>query len=61
VNVWIAGGTAMRTTILAACAAMVAAVGLMAAPVPARAECHMEKQCRWVNFKKTCVWVKVCR
>ena len=34
-----------------------------AAPVPAAAEpanCHMEKQCKWVNFKKICVWTKVC-
>ena len=23
--------------------------------------CHMEQQCRWENFQKHCVWVKVCR
>ena len=23
--------------------------------------CRMEQQCRWDNFKKTCIWVKVCR
>jgi Spy/CpxP family protein refolding chaperone len=23
--------------------------------------CHMEQQCHWENFKKICVWVKVCR
>jgi hypothetical protein len=23
--------------------------------------CHMEQQCHWQNFKKICVWVKVCR
>jgi Spy/CpxP family protein refolding chaperone len=23
--------------------------------------CHMEQQCHWENFKKVCVWVKVCR
>lgn len=23
--------------------------------------CTMEKQCRWENFKKICVYVKVCR
>jgi hypothetical protein len=23
--------------------------------------CHMEQQCHWENFKKTCTWVKVCR
>jgi hypothetical protein len=25
------------------------------------ANCRMEKQCRWKNFKKYCVLVKVCR
>ena len=23
--------------------------------------CHMEQQCHWENYKKVCVWVKVCR
>jgi hypothetical protein len=23
--------------------------------------CRMEQQCKWVNFKKICTWVKVCR
>jgi hypothetical protein len=23
--------------------------------------CRMEQQCHWENFKKVCVWVKVCR
>ena len=23
--------------------------------------CTMEKQCRWENFKKICVYVRVCR
>ncbi len=23
--------------------------------------CHLEQQCHWVNFKKICTWVKVCR
>jgi hypothetical protein len=23
--------------------------------------CHLEQQCKWKNFKKICVWVKVCR
>jgi len=23
--------------------------------------CRMEQQCHWENFKKICVWVKVCR
>jgi hypothetical protein len=29
--------------------------------VPALAkECRMEQQCHWKNFKKYCVWVRVC-
>lgn len=24
-------------------------------------ECRMEQQCHWKDFKKICVWVKVCR
>jgi len=23
--------------------------------------CRMEQQCHWKDFKKVCVWVKVCR
>jgi hypothetical protein len=23
--------------------------------------CHVEQQCHWENFKKVCVYVKVCR
>ena len=23
--------------------------------------CRMEQQCHWENFKKICIWVKVCR
>lgn len=23
--------------------------------------CRMEQQCRWENFRKICVYVKVCR
>jgi len=23
--------------------------------------CRMEQQCHWQDFKKICVWVKVCR
>jgi hypothetical protein len=33
-----------------------------AAPASSKGQtCHMEQQCHWVNFKKVCVWVKVCR
>ncbi len=30
-------------------------------PAAAEKRCRMEQQCRWVNFKKVCHWVKVCR
>jgi len=23
--------------------------------------CRLEQQCHWENFKKICVWVRVCR
>ena len=46
-------------------------VGLLAAPQLAAAapaapsdkgkDCRMEQQCHWKDFKKICVWVKVCR
>jgi hypothetical protein len=44
--------------------ALLAALGGQAIDVtPAAAEqhCRMETQCRWVNFKKVCTTVKVCR
>ena len=24
-------------------------------------DCRIEQQCHWKDFKKICVWVKVCR
>lgn len=51
-----------RTFITGLIAALVLAT--LGAAVPAAAEpgnCHMEKQCKWVNFKKVCVWTRVCR
>jgi hypothetical protein len=40
-------------------------LGVMSAnaqsPDPKGQSCHMEQQCHWENFKKHCVWVKVCR
>ncbi len=27
----------------------------------AAANCRMEQQCRWVNYKKVCTYVRVCR
>jgi len=48
-----------------ALALCIAALALLAVTAPASAAdangCHMEKQCKWVNFQKVCVWVKVCR
>jgi len=41
------------------------AVSMLALATPASAAdaqgCTMQKQCKWVNFQKVCVWVKVCR
>jgi hypothetical protein len=31
------------------------------APAAAEQRCRMEQQCRWVNFKKVCHYVRVCR
>jgi ABC-type sugar transport system substrate-binding protein len=45
----------------------IAALGASGVAGPAMAQeakdkaCRMEKQCRWENFKKICVYVKVCR
>ncbi len=44
--------------------ALVTGTSVMAMNVSAAAtekRCRMEQQCRWVNFKKVCNWVKVCR
>ena len=48
-------------------AAAVVLLGIAAAPTVAAAQapqgktCRMEQQCRWENFKKICIYVKVCR
>jgi hypothetical protein len=39
-------------------------LSIVAAPTVAAAQaktCRMEQQCHWVNFKKICTYVKVCR
>ena len=42
--------------------AAIFAAAIEAAPASAKEErCRMEQQCHWKNFKKYCVWVKVCR
>jgi hypothetical protein len=55
-----------RFTVLAI-SALVLGIGVSLTPTLAAAEdakgktCRMEQQCRWENFKKICVYVKVCR
>jgi hypothetical protein len=57
----------MRNLTLATVA--VIALGAVSAPMQAIAAqqdekgktCRMEQQCHWENFKKVCVYVKVCR
>jgi hypothetical protein len=36
------------------------AVSLSGASVSAE-RCRMEQQCKWKNFKKKSIWVRVCR
>jgi hypothetical protein len=48
------------------CLALFIALGLLTFDLAPAAfaegsNCRMEKQCRWKNFKKYCVLVKVCR
>jgi Spy/CpxP family protein refolding chaperone len=58
-----------RSALLVLSMLAVAILGLAPAsaaspPVPADAKgktCRMEQQCHWENFKKICVYVKVCR
>jgi len=53
----------MRNGLFVICATL----ALASAGAPALAQetngknCRMEQQCHWENFKKICVWVKVCR
>jgi len=35
--------------------------GTATSPEPKGRNCRMEQQCKWVNFKKVCTYVKVCR
>ncbi len=40
----------------------VAAAGSAAAQQESKGkDCRMEQQCHWKDFKKFCVWVKICR
>ncbi len=51
----------MRALLALALIAGVSTAALDATPATAEQHCRMEKQCRWVNFKKVCTYVKVCR
>lgn len=57
----------MKRLIALAIAALVLGTGVSLTPALAAAgeakgkTCRMEQQCRWENFKKICVYVKVCR
>ena len=51
----------MRTFMAFVLTALVYGAAVRATPAAAEPRCRMEKQCRWVNFKKVCTYVKVCR
>jgi hypothetical protein len=51
----------MRTLFALALIAGAGTAAFDATPAAAAEHCRMEKQCRWVNFKKVCTYVKVCR
>ena len=56
----------MRKLALVLCGGLLASV-FVSSPQAAIAQeksgktCRLEQQCHWENFKKICVWVKVCR
>ena len=56
--------TMMRRMMLLS-SAILAVIAIQCAPALAQQvkgqSCHMEQQCHWENFKKVCVYVKVCR
>lgn len=51
----------MRVLLAFALIAGVCAATVDVAPATAAQRCRMEKQCHWVNYKKICTYVKVCR
>jgi hypothetical protein len=57
----------MKRLTALAISGLVLGLGVSLMPAPAAAQeakaktCRMEQQCRWENFKKICVYVKVCR
>ena len=46
---------------LAVLAAPQTAIAEQATQIGKGKDCRMEQQCHWKDFKKICVWVKVCR
>ena len=50
----------MNRLLLLAIITGVLALGSGVSSVSAK-ECRMEQQCKWKDFKKICVWVRVCR
>ena len=51
----------MRALFTFALIGSVCAAAIDVTPTSAEPRCRMEKQCRWVNFKKVCTYVQVCR
>jgi hypothetical protein len=56
----------MRKPFLLVCCGLLALIGIFATQAVAAEntkgkDCRMEQQCHWKDFKKICVWVKVCR
>lgn len=49
------------TAILLGVSSTAVAAAQAVSPDPKGKTCRMEQQCRWENFKKICVYVKVCR
>jgi hypothetical protein len=50
----------MYRPLVFALVAGILAVSLSGASASAE-QCRMEQQCKWKNFKKICIWVRVCR
>ncbi len=51
----------MRALFAFALIAGVCVATVDAGPAAAGQHCRMEKQCRWVNYKKICTYKRVCR
>jgi hypothetical protein len=56
----------MRERFLVLCGGLAALILILSAQAAAAQDnkgknCRMEQQCHWQDFKKICVWVKVCR